>query len=92
MGSLYQFMVGMEECFDNAHTPRTMEDALKNNDVTGLTPTHPDPKGGITLKHREPDGDASTHSTSLVWEFHFGHTADGLQLSSVERQPLGQMQ
>jgi hypothetical protein len=87
MGSLYQFMVGMEEWSDPTRSPQTIRDALEINDVTGLIGTKPDPNGGITLKHQEPDGDARTHA-HLVWKFHFGQTYDGLRLSSVERGPL----
>jgi hypothetical protein len=84
LGNLYQFMVGMEEHFDPLHAPKTIQDALKINDVMGMTQY--DSKG-ITLKHREPDGDAWTH-TYLVWKFYFTHSKDGLRLSSVERGPL----
>ncbi|HUB52022.1 MAG TPA: hypothetical protein VL986_07740 [Terracidiphilus sp.] len=84
LGDLYQFIVGMEEWFDPARHPRTIREALETNDLMGMTET--DSKG-ITLKHREPDGDSWTH-TYLVWEFYFERSKDGLRLSSVERGPL----
>jgi hypothetical protein len=84
LGNLYQFMVGMEEWFDPARGPKTIRDALKINDLMGMMET--DSKG-ITLKHREPNGDSWTH-TYLVWKFYFDRTKDGLRLSSVNRGPL----
>jgi hypothetical protein len=84
LGNLYQFMVGMEEWSDPAHAPKTFRDALMINDVMGMI--EKDSKG-ITLKHREPDGDAWTH-IYLVWEFYFERSKDGLRLSNVERGPL----
>ena len=84
LGNLYQFIVGMEEWSDPAHAPKTIRDSLKINDVMGMMET--DSKG-ITLKHREPDGDAWTH-TYLVWKFYFERSKNGLRLSSVERGPL----
>jgi hypothetical protein len=84
LGNLYQFIVGMEERSDPGHDPKTIRDSLSINDVAGMMEA--DSKG-ITLKHREPDGDAWTH-TYLVWKFYFERSKDGLRLSSVERGPL----
>ena len=84
LGNLYQFMVGMEEWSDPAHAPKTIRDSLKINDVTRMTEA--DSKS-VTLKHREPDGDAWTH-IYLVWKFHFERSKEGLRLSSVARGPL----
>ncbi|HEV2134138.1 MAG TPA: hypothetical protein VGR47_07725 [Terracidiphilus sp.] len=83
-GNLYQFIVGMEERFDPAHAPKTIRDALKANDV--MWSTQSDSKG-ITLKHREPDGDEWSY-TYLIWEFYFERTPAGFRLSDVERGPL----
>jgi len=84
LGNLYQFTVGMEERVDPAHAPKTIRDSLKINDV--METMEVDSKG-VTLKHREPDGDAWTH-TYLVWKFYFERSKEGLRLSSVERGPL----
>jgi hypothetical protein len=84
LGNLYQFMLGMEEWFDPTHAPKTIRDALKINDVMGMMA---DDAKGITLKHREPNGDSWTH-TYMVWEFYFERSKGGLRLSNVERRPL----
>jgi hypothetical protein len=84
LGNLYQFIVGSEEWFDPARTPKTVQQALTVNDIQAMTEHD---ANGLTYKHREFDGDAWTHSY-MVWEFYFTNSQHGLRLTNVERGPL----
>ena len=84
LGNLYQFLLGAEEWLDPEQMPKTVEDSLKVNDVSGMITHDPD---GVTYKHREFDGDKWTHNY-MIWEFNFKKTKEGLRLDSVERGPL----